>query len=384
MTQPAKHYLQAELEDLFRTDHKMWLFLQQGSLDGIWYWDLEKPDNEWMSPEMWRLFGVDPETKGHDPAEWQDLIFQEDLKVALDNFEKHLADPHHPYDQIVRYRHADGSTVWVRCRGIAVRDENGKPLRMLGAHNDITAAMKAEEDARAAFRKTEAANEELRTFAYSISHDLKAPSNTMQMILRELVEINEGDFSDDQRSLISMAQNTAEHMRMLVEDLLSYTRLIDRDLPWETVPLENVVSDVKQHLAGSIAETSAILNVENLPTVPGNLVQLRILFQNLIENAIKYKHPSRDPKITVKSVESKDSAMVAVCVIDNGLGIAPEYHERIFELFKRLHRADEVQGTGLGLSLCRRVAQNHGGSIRVSSERGNGSTFTICLPRHRT
>jgi len=105
--------------DLVQKDPEMWRFLQHGSLDGVWYWDLEAPDNEWMSPEMWRLFGIDPETKSHAPAEWQDIIFAEDLAVALENFEKHCADPAHPYDQIVRYWHSDGSTVWVRCRGIA-------------------------------------------------------------------------------------------------------------------------------------------------------------------------------------------------------------------------------------------------------------------------
>ncbi len=138
MTEISKNYLELELEKRMREDSGIWEFLQRGSLDGVWYWDLENPENEWMSPEFWRLLGIDPATKKHDPAEWQDLIFPEDLEVALDNFHKHCEDPDHPYDQIVRYRHADGSTVWVRCRGIALRDDTGKPIRLLGAHNDLT------------------------------------------------------------------------------------------------------------------------------------------------------------------------------------------------------------------------------------------------------
>lgn len=132
------HRLEKELEELLQRDPGIWRFLREGSLDGVWYWDLESPEDEWLSPEFWRLFGVDPATKQHKASEWQDIIFKEDLAVALENFEKHCADPNHPYDQIVRYRHADGGVIWVRCRGVAIRDENGKAIRLLGAHNDLT------------------------------------------------------------------------------------------------------------------------------------------------------------------------------------------------------------------------------------------------------
>ena len=143
-----KNYLQKELYHLVREDQSIFEFIQQGSLDGLCYWDLEKPENEWMSPQFWATLGYDPQDKKHLASEWQDLIHPDDLKVALDNFHKHCADPHHPYDQIVRYRHKDGSTVWVRCRGIAIRDKAGKPIRMLGAHIDLTAQKNAEQALR--------------------------------------------------------------------------------------------------------------------------------------------------------------------------------------------------------------------------------------------
>lgn len=136
MTQ--ENYLKKELYDLIKTDENIFDFIQLGSLDGIWYWDLENSDNEWMSDGFWELFGIDPNTKEHKASEWQDIIFSEDLEVALANFNKHMEDPTYPYDQVVRYRHSDGSTVWVRCRGIIIRDEDGNPLRMLGAHTDLT------------------------------------------------------------------------------------------------------------------------------------------------------------------------------------------------------------------------------------------------------
>ncbi|HMA99016.1 MAG TPA: sensor domain-containing diguanylate cyclase [Wenzhouxiangella sp.] len=134
-----QHYLKEELYQLVASQPEIFDFLQRGSLDGLWYWDLKHPEVEWMNERFWELLGYDPAEMKHLASEWQDLIHPDDLNVALSNFEKHCADPSHPYDQVVRYRHKKGHTVWVRCRGIAIRDEHGKPVRMLGAHNDLTA-----------------------------------------------------------------------------------------------------------------------------------------------------------------------------------------------------------------------------------------------------
>ena len=139
-------YLKDELYKLVQSDISIFEFIQEGSLDGIWYWDLENPENEWMSPRFWEVMGYNPSEMKHLASEWQDIINQHDLQVAVENFSKHLEDPNHPYDQIVRYKHKDGSTVWIRCRGIAIRDKNNKPIRMLGAHNDLTTVMRAEHE----------------------------------------------------------------------------------------------------------------------------------------------------------------------------------------------------------------------------------------------
>lgn len=138
------NYLKTELYNLMKSDTSIFEFIQSGSLDGMWYWDLEAIENEWMSPKFWETLGYDPEEKKHLSSEWKDLIFQEDLVFAVANFEKHRANPDCPYNQIVRYKHKNGSTVWIRCRGLAIRDENGKAIRMLGAHTDITDLKEAE------------------------------------------------------------------------------------------------------------------------------------------------------------------------------------------------------------------------------------------------
>jgi len=158
-----EHYLKLELYDQIKRDNTLFEFLQLGSLDGIWYWDLETQNDEWMSPRFWTLLGYDPAKMKHLASEWQDLIFPEDLEIALDNFKKHCADQNHAYDQIVRYRHRDGSTVWVRCRGIVIRDKIGKPIRMLGAHTDLTDLKRTEEELKERTIQLESANKRLNT-----------------------------------------------------------------------------------------------------------------------------------------------------------------------------------------------------------------------------
>jgi PAS domain S-box-containing protein len=142
---PSDHYLKKELFDLIKSDKSIFEFIEKSSLDGMWYWDLENPENEWMDEQFWTVLGYNPEEMPHSPSSWQDIIFEDDLKIALDNFNKHINDPNHPYDQVVRYKHKDGHAVWIRCRGVAIRDEKGKPVRMLGAHNELTQLKEAQE-----------------------------------------------------------------------------------------------------------------------------------------------------------------------------------------------------------------------------------------------
>ena len=161
------HYLKRELYEKFDRGSAIFEFLQLGSLDGIWYWDLQNSDHEWLSPRFWELLGFDPAEMPHLSAAWQGLIHPDDLKTALENLAKHRVDPDHPYDQVVRYRHKNGSWVWVRCRGIVIRDDNGDPVRMLGAHTDLTELMRTEEELRRRTHELEASNRKLVKLARS-------------------------------------------------------------------------------------------------------------------------------------------------------------------------------------------------------------------------
>lgn len=137
-------YLKKELYQLLKEQEQVFDFVQNAALDGLWYWDLENPEEEWMNPKFWITLGYDPSEMPHKVAAWQSIIFPEDKKTALENVQKHLEKPDFAYDQVVRYRHKDGHTVWIRCRGMAIHNKEGKPVRMIGAHIDITPQKEAE------------------------------------------------------------------------------------------------------------------------------------------------------------------------------------------------------------------------------------------------
>ena len=158
-------YLKNELYARIQSDESIFDFIQESSLDGLWYWDLETPENEWMNSRFWTVLGYNPDEMPHKSAAWQGIINQDDLKVAYDNFIRHCEDPGHPYDQIVRYTHKNGSTVWIRCRGMAIRDNTGKPIRMLGAHQDVTELKRKEEELYKAKEIAEESENKFRTLS---------------------------------------------------------------------------------------------------------------------------------------------------------------------------------------------------------------------------
>ncbi len=144
-----QNYLKKELYERFGKNNVIFDFLQDAALDGIWYWDLEQPEHEWMSPKFWDVLGYDHKTKKHLASEWQKIIYQADLAVVKKAIDAHLSNANIKFDEVVRYHHKNGSTVWIRCRGIAIRDTNGKAVRLLGAHTDITDVMRSHHDMQA-------------------------------------------------------------------------------------------------------------------------------------------------------------------------------------------------------------------------------------------
>lgn len=206
------HYLERELYDLVKKDKAIFDYLHEGSLDGIWYWDLENCENEWMSPRFWEILGYSSEEKQHLVSEWKDIIDPDDLQVAIENFKKHCEDPNHRYDQVVRYLHKDGSSVWVRCRGTAIRDSSGKPVRMLGAHTDLTKLILAE-------RKISEQQAELER----LNHELKK-----LVITDELTQLHNRRFFDEQlESLVNRSFRDNQPLSLIMIDVDNFKQYND-------------------------------------------------------------------------------------------------------------------------------------------------------------
>ena len=345
-------------------------------LDGFWCRDLQKPDHAWLSDEFWTLLGEDPATMPASLSAWRNHILPEDQAA----FDTAMADPSQPVDLILRHRNMSGRTIWTRCRGTAVHDGSGTPLQVAGALTDLTDMKQAETTALDRQKQVEAANKELSSVAFSVSHDLKSPANTVHMLIEEVIEMDEGGLSADQRDLLDYAAKSVNNMRGLVDDLVEYSRLVNETLAPGVTELSDAAREATLALKPKLEAVQADIQIGDLPTISGHKSQIRKLFQELIENSIIYRRSDQPCKISIDT-RSATPDQIEIQVADNGMGIDPQYFDHIFKMFKRLHRADEIPGTGLGLTLCRRIAYNHGGDITVASIPGQGATFTVSLPR---
>ena len=221
-------------------------------------------------------------------------------------------------------------------------------------------------------------NERLDQFAYVVSHDLQEPLRMITSYLT-LVEDRYGETLDeDGKEFIGFAVDGAERMRAMIVGLLELSRVETRGGAFEPVDLNEVLREVLKNLEVQIDETDATVEIGELPRVEGDREQLGQLFQNLLSNALEYSGDER-PRVSV-TAERDAGPEATISVRDEGIGIEPEDVERIFELFQRLHTQEEYSGTGIGLALCRRIVERHGGEICVDSEPGRGSTFSITLP----
>jgi signal transduction histidine kinase len=226
-------------------------------------------------------------------------------------------------------------------------------------------------------QEVEESNERLQQFAYAVSHDLQEPLRMVTSYLELLERRYEDEVGEDGQEFIDFAVDGAERMRAMIDGLLEYSRVESRGDPFEPVDLNVVLEEACFDLQLALDDNDGELAVDSLPTVSGDRSQLRQLFQNLLQNAIKY---SGDEPPAVRVEAERDAGEWVVAVSDEGIGIDPDDQDRIFDVFDRLHSREEYEGTGIGLALCKRIAERHGGAIDVDSEPGEGSTFFVRLP----
>jgi signal transduction histidine kinase len=221
------------------------------------------------------------------------------------------------------------------------------------------------------------ANEELQQFAYAASHDLQEPLRTIASFTQLMQRRYAGQLDTDADEFMEYIVDGSKRMQQLINDLLEYTRVDTHVNEFKLVKLDNVIEDTLLNLKGSINENNAVITHDPLPTINADKGQLNQLFQNLISNAIKFQKPDEPPRIHISAKKEDDHYLFSVS--DNGIGIEPQYTERVFVIFQRLHTRETYQGTGIGLSIVKRIVERHGGRIWVESLLGVGSTFYFTL-----
>jgi PAS domain S-box-containing protein len=279
-----------------------------------------------------------------------------------------------------RYVHKNGRVVWVNLGVALVRDRSGTPQYEIAMFDDITERKQAEAALRDAHEELQRSNSELEQFAYVASHDLQEPLR-MVSSYTQLLGRRYGDKLDaDAREFMAYIVDGAMRMKQLIEDLLAYSRVGTKGKDFRPVEVEKPVRRAITNLKAAIEESGASVTYDPLPTLPADEMQLAQLFQNLMGNALKFRSASV-PRIHIEVSEKPDHFEFAVR--DNGIGIEPQYFERIFMVFQRLHNKGEYPGTGIGLAICKKVVERHGGHIRVESRPGEGSAFIFTLPKQQ-
>jgi PAS domain S-box-containing protein len=279
-----------------------------------------------------------------------------------------------------RYIRADGRVIWVDLGVALVRDVFGVPQYEIAIFDDITERKNAEAALRQAHEELKRSNAELEQFAYVASHDLQEPLRMVASYTQLLGRRYESKLDADAREFMAYIVDGATRMKQLIEDLLAYSRVGIKSEDFKPVSSEAALRRALFNLRAAIDESGAVVTHDTMPTVHADEVQLGQLFQNLMGNALKFRSASV-PRIHI-GVAEKDSEWEFE-VRDNGIGIEPQYFERIFMVFQRLHNKGEYPGTGIGLAICKKVVERHGGRIWVESRLGEGSSFHFTLPKAR-
>lgn len=270
--------------------------------------------------------------------------------------------------ELVRRKH-NGEKIVLASQWVLHRDPAGKPIRILEVNTNITERMAAQ-------KALEQSNLDLQQFAYIASHDLKTPLRTISGFV-DLLQVNYGGQLDAKGvDWIRRASEGTRRLEARINNLLSYSRLDSRGAPFESVDCGTLLKEALEGLEALINETEADITADKLPTIIGDPTQLVQLFQNLISNGIKYRSAS-PPQVHVSAEEENGEWVFSVA--DNGIGIDPQHHKRIFELFQRLHKQEDYPGDGIGLTLCRRIVGRHGGKIWLESQLGKGCTIFFAL-----
>jgi signal transduction histidine kinase len=357
-------------------------------------WFLNLGSNKYtFSQNEFRLLGVEPNAFEASLEEFMKYIHPEDKQYVQD-----IATNMVTLDILVPFTYRiireDGQVRYLRGNGKSVINKSGEKI-LIGTTTDVTVQVEAQKLVEDRNRELETSNKELQAFNYVASHDLQEPLRKIQTFISRLIDRDLQSISPNGQQYLLKIQDSTERMRSLIDDLLQFSRTNKSEKVFENANFNELLENSKQDLAQVIETKKATITNEKLPVTFAIPFQIQQLFTNLINNSLKYSKAATTPeiKITSKIVDAIDENLLPktdktkyykITFKDNGIGFDNEYAEKIFVLFNRLHNKDEFTGTGIGLSICKKIVENHKGYIFADGELNVGATFTIFIPLNTT
>ena len=376
----AQREMQRHATEMERSEARLRLALEAGHM-GSWEWDVATNAISWSAP-LEKMHGLEPGAFSGTVAEFERCIHPDDLARVRSAIKRSLKK-HTPLHIEHRIVHPDGSVRWIEKRGTILRDDFGRAVRLAGVSADVTERREGEETLRRSLaslqritRALERNNRDLDQFAYVASHDLKAPLRGIANLSQWIEEEIGTGINDQAKEYLTLLRGRIHRMEGLIEGILSYSRAGRAKTGAEDVNVAELLEDIIE--LASPAEGAEVKVVGDMPTLHTERLPLQQVFLNLITNGLKYAG-GEAARITISGTDAGDFYQFSVA--DNGPGIAPEFHEKIWGIFQTLNPRDKVEGTGIGLALVRKIVDNKGGRAWVESEPGSGATFHFTWPR---
>lgn len=285
----------------------------------------------------------------------------------------------------------DGHVKRIETVGKILYDTEGNWMKTVGTSRDVTPLRQYQLSLEEKVKDLDRSNKELEEFAYVASHDMNEPLRKITTFIERLENKYKSELGQDGQLYLTRISASVENMRMLIDTLLEFSRTARSNQPYSQVDLNSILLQVKADLELKIEETVAEIHAAGLPVIEAVPSQMKQLFDNLLSNSIKFRQPGTHPYLTIRCQKiskkqkeqwhlASDKTYYKIDFTDNGIGFEPEYSERIFQIFQRLHGKSEYPGSGIGLAICKKITDQHKGLIYATSEPEKGATFTVILP----
>jgi PAS domain S-box-containing protein len=308
---------------------------------------------------------------------WQNISHPDDIEATQRELDTILSGQKETVRSTKRYFHKDGSVVWADVSTYLRRDNQGKVLYFMTAAIDITGRKLAEERVVKRTAQLEAANYELDAFAYSVSHDLRAPLRAVNGFARILMEECQSQLSADAQHYLNLVRTNSIQMGQLIDDLLTFSRTSRQAMAKRSVNPGEIVRQVLKELESELVDRKVEVIIGDLPECIADPAMLERVIFNLISNAIKFTRNKELAHLEIGSIN--DNGIITYFVRDNGIGFDMHYSSKLFEVFQRLHSVSDFEGTGVGLAVVKRIIQKHGGRVWAEAEVDKGATFYFTL-----